>query len=89
MLADRPDLRAAPDGTLDVLVRDARLRWPDGFSWGPDHQLYVTTSALHLYLGKLIVTDSAIAGDAPYHIFRIDAAEACAIGERCWATAGH
>ena len=29
---------------LTVLVQDARLRWPDTFSEGPDGTIYVTTS---------------------------------------------
>jgi sugar lactone lactonase YvrE len=82
-------VRLHADGSLDVLVRDPILRWPDGFSWGADRALYVTASALHLYLGKLIVTDRAIAGDAPYHVLRIDAGKACGPTERCFATPGH
>ena len=32
------------DGKLQLLVQDARLRWPDTFTQGPDGALYVTTS---------------------------------------------
>lgn len=35
------------DGGRDaILVRDARLRWPDSFSEGPDGTLYVTSSRI-------------------------------------------
>ena len=33
--------RLSPDGHLQTLLRDPRLRWPDGFSFGPDGWLYV------------------------------------------------
>lgn len=38
------DLDAGPAGRPEVLVQDARLRWPDTFTQGPDGTLYVTTS---------------------------------------------
>lgn len=41
-------LRYLPNGTLDTLVQDPRLRWPDSFALGPDDFLYVTTSQIHL-----------------------------------------
>jgi len=56
-----------PDRVLRTLVRDDRLRWPDGLSFGPDGWLYVTCSALHhvILRGK-----AEIAANAPYQIFR-------------------
>jgi sugar lactone lactonase YvrE len=33
------------DKSLMTLIKDDTLRWPDGFSWGPDGWLYVTCSA--------------------------------------------
>jgi sugar lactone lactonase YvrE len=57
-----------PDGTLRTLVRDARLRWPDGLGFGPGGWLYVTCSALHQVLFR---PASAVAEHAPYQIFRI------------------
>ncbi|MFC5460792.1 L-dopachrome tautomerase-related protein [Massilia niabensis] len=38
------DLDAGPDAPVRTLVQDARLRWPDTFSQGPDGTVYVTTS---------------------------------------------
>lgn len=58
----------SPDGTLRTLVRDARLRWPDGLGFGPDGWLYVTCSALHQVLFR---PASAVAEHAPYQIFRL------------------
>ena len=33
-----------PDGTLQIVVQDDRLRWPDSMAEGPDGALYVTAS---------------------------------------------
>jgi sugar lactone lactonase YvrE len=33
---------------LSVVVKDARLKWPDTLSFGPDGTLYVTNSQIHL-----------------------------------------
>lgn len=38
------DLDEGPGGTPRILVQDARLRWPDTFTQGPDGTVYVTTS---------------------------------------------
>lgn len=60
-------LRLRPDRTLETLVRDPRIRWPDGFSFGPDGWLYVTCSALHQVIG---LPPASVAEHAPYQIFR-------------------
>lgn len=57
-----------PDKTLETLVQSERLRWPDGFSFGPDGWLYVTCSSLHHVIGR---PPSSIRRNAPYQIFRI------------------
>jgi sugar lactone lactonase YvrE len=63
--------RVTPAGTLELVIADPRLRWPDGFAFAPDGSLYVTASALHTFLPKLIVTSSTISAGAPYHVFRL------------------
>ena len=60
-------IRLDTDRKLTTLVKDERLRWPDGFSFGPDGWLYVTCSSLQhvLFLGEDDVREHA-----PYQIFR-------------------
>lgn len=55
------------DRTLQTLVKDNILRWPDGFSWGPDGWLYVTCSALHQIIGRPPWTFD---DHAPYQVYR-------------------
>lgn len=57
-----------PDQTLETLVKDDRLRWPDGFSFGPDGWLYVSCSALHQIIG---LPPWTFDDHAPYQIFRL------------------
>jgi hypothetical protein len=60
-------LRLGQDRLLTTLVKDPRLRWPDGFSFGPDGWLYVTCSALQ---HVLFVGQDEVWKNAPYQIFR-------------------
>jgi sugar lactone lactonase YvrE len=55
------------DKTLQTLVKDKVLRWPDGFSWGPDGWLYVTCSSLHQIIGRPPWTFD---DHAPYQVYR-------------------
>jgi sugar lactone lactonase YvrE len=57
-----------PDRTLETLIKDPRLRWPDGFSFGPGGWLYVTCSSLH---HVLFVSESVTRKNAPYQIYRL------------------
>ncbi|WP_350605641.1 L-dopachrome tautomerase-related protein [Pseudoalteromonas sp. MER144-MNA-CIBAN-0113] len=36
-----------PSGDYEVLFKDDRLSWPDGFSYGADHKIYFTVNDLH------------------------------------------
>lgn len=60
-------VRMNADASLTTLIADRRLRWPDGFSFGPDGWLYVTCSALQHVIMK---SASHVAEHAPYSIFR-------------------
>lgn len=60
-------LTLGPDRKLTTLLKDPRLRWPDGFSFGPDGWLYVTCSSLH---HVLFISTAHMQANAPYQIFR-------------------
>jgi sugar lactone lactonase YvrE len=58
-----------PDHRLYTLVKSERLlRWPDGFSFGPDGWLYITCSSLQDVLGR---TPGHVRDHAPYRVLRI------------------
>jgi sugar lactone lactonase YvrE len=58
----------ATDRTLRTLVKEPKiLRWPDGFSFGPDGWLYLTCSSLQ---HVLFTTGRHMRAHAPYQIFR-------------------
>jgi sugar lactone lactonase YvrE len=52
---------------LTTLVKDERLRWPDGFSFAPGGWLYVTCSSLQ---HVLFLPHASVREHAPYQIFR-------------------
>ena len=60
--------RINPDGKLETLIQDPKLRWPDGLSFGPDGWLYITNSALHLAIAK---PQAYILQNGPYPILRL------------------
>jgi Major royal jelly protein len=60
-------LTLGQDRVLRTLLKDRRLRWPDGFSFGPDGWLYVTCSSLH---HVLFISRDHMRANAPYQIFR-------------------
>ncbi len=60
-------LSMAPDGTLKTIIKDKRIRWADGLSFGPDGWLYLADSAIpHLVLESA----SHHTANAPYYIWR-------------------
>jgi sugar lactone lactonase YvrE len=56
------------DRALHTLVKDDRIRWADGLSWGPDGWLYFTDSAIQ---DQLLELPSHIRSRAPYFIWRV------------------
>lgn len=70
-------VRMKLDGSLETLIKDPKLRWPDGFSFGPKGWLYVTSSALQYVIGK---TDAYIAEHGPYQIYRLKTDATAAAG---------
>jgi sugar lactone lactonase YvrE len=65
------------DRRLTTLVKDAKLRWPDGLGFGPDGWLYVTCSSLQ---HVLFVAPGHQAAHAPYHVFRFKPGATAAAG---------
>lgn len=53
---------------LETLVQDARIRWSDGLSHGPDGWLYIADSAIP---EQMLRSKAHIASQAPYTIWRI------------------
>jgi sugar lactone lactonase YvrE len=62
-------LKRTPRGDLQPVVIDERLRWPDTLAIGPDGELYITTSQIHL--GERFVGND-VSRQEPYRVFRID-----------------
>jgi sugar lactone lactonase YvrE len=60
-------LTSGPDRALRTVVKDPKLRWPDGLSFGPDGWLYLTCSSLQ---HVLFVSSATVREHAPYQIFR-------------------
>ncbi len=66
-----------PDRKLKTLLKTPRLRWPDGFGFGPDGWLYVTCSSLHTVIMK---SGATIKANAPYQVFRFKPGPKAAAG---------
>ena len=58
------------DRKLKTLIQSAKLRWADGFSFGPDNWIYVTCSSLQHVILK---PKSEARKHAPYQIYRFKA----------------
>ncbi|HWZ45699.1 MAG TPA: L-dopachrome tautomerase-related protein [Candidatus Saccharimonadales bacterium] len=56
-----------PDRQLVTLLRDERIRWPDGLSYGPGGYIYITDSD---FPDIMLKSKSHIKKNAPYYIFR-------------------
>jgi len=71
-------LTLGPDRTLTTLIKDPKLRWPDGLSFGPAGWLYFTCSSLQ---HVLFVAPGHQAAHAPYHVFRFKPGPTAAPGQ--------
>jgi sugar lactone lactonase YvrE len=71
-------LSMAPDGKLTTVVKDKRIRWADGLTFGPDGWLYLADSAIpHLVLQNA----EHHAKQAPYYIWRFKPGTSGAAGQ--------
>jgi sugar lactone lactonase YvrE len=62
--------RMSPNGKLQTLVRDERIRWADGISFGPDNQVCFTDSAIPTIIDNLLLGSvENIKANGPYHLF--------------------
>lgn len=55
--------------SLETIVQDPRLVWPDSFAWSPDGSLYVTTSQVNR---MPFYNESTNKPKMPYRIFKIN-----------------
>ena len=60
-------IRMSSAGEMTTLFKTPLLRWPDGFSHGPDNYLYISCSALHQVFNR---SHEFILAHGPYQIFR-------------------
>lgn len=60
-------VRMDSEGKMQTLLKSASIRWPDGFSWGPEDYLYFTCSSLHQVIG---LSPDNVRAKAPYQIYR-------------------
>jgi sugar lactone lactonase YvrE len=57
--------RFTPEKTMEVVVQDSLLKWPDSFSVTKDGSIYVTTAQIHL--GEAV--------KEPFRIFKLEVSE--------------
>jgi sugar lactone lactonase YvrE len=60
-------MRVGADGSLQTIIRSARIRWADGLSYGPGGWLYVADSAIP---DHMLRSRAHIQASAPYYVFR-------------------
>lgn len=71
-------MEMSPDGKLATVVKDRRIRWADGLSWGPDGWLYLADSAIpHIILQNA----QHHAANAPYYVWRFKPGSRAAAGQ--------
>lgn len=77
------DLAANAIGVIDadrryhILVADARLSWPDAFSFGPDGYLYTVANQLHR---SAVLNAGKDTSRPPYHVLRLKPLAAGIVG---------
>lgn len=76
-IEDRAIMAIGPDRRCSTLIRDERLVWPDGFSFGPDGWVYVTDSQVNRILFK---SKEDISKTGPHVIYRFKALAPGTIG---------
>ena len=64
--------RMTSDGDLETLVKDERVRWADGISFGADAMIYFSDSAIPAILTNTLepLSSEAMAEQAPFYLFR-------------------
>jgi sugar lactone lactonase YvrE len=60
-------MRVGVDGSLQTIIRSARIRWADALSYGPGGWLYLADSAIP---DHLLRSRKHIRASAPYYVFR-------------------
>jgi sugar lactone lactonase YvrE len=72
-------MRHGSDGKLITLIRDdARIRWADALSFGPDGYLYLADSAIP---DQMLRSKAHMAARAPYYIYRFKSGATAAAGQ--------
>lgn len=71
-------LRRTPQGKLETLVRDKRIRWADAVSYGSDGFVYLADSAIP---HQMLMSKAHMAAHAPYHVFRFKPADRGVAGQ--------
>jgi len=59
-----------PNGSYEALFSRDDMSWPDGFAYGPDHQIYVTVNELHR---SPVLNGGKNAARGEFKIIRFDA----------------
>ncbi|HYF64870.1 MAG TPA: L-dopachrome tautomerase-related protein [Herpetosiphonaceae bacterium] len=64
--------RMTPDGRLETLIKDPRVRWADGISFAPERTIYFSDSAIPAYLTQTAdpASPEAIQQHGPYYLFK-------------------